>query len=282
LTKLLPLLFIILWASAFVSSKFIVVDATPFASLALRYGFVTAGFFCFALFIRERFAGRPGDIAAACMIGVLFHGVSIGSVFYSVSIGLPTGIAALINSLQPVLTSLLAGPLLGEKVTWRQWLGIVLGFTGVVLVLGLDVGVSLPTLGVISSVIGLAALTSATLWQKKMSDRLSLPVTNVYQAFAAFIFYLLATLAFEDSVINFTSGFVMAMGWQILCVSFGAFTILLYLLKTGSASKTSALFFLVPPVSIFMAWLLLGEQVTRMDLLGLLIATVGVYLATRK
>ena len=282
MSKLLPLVFIVLWASAFVSSKFIVTDATPFASLAFRYAIVGAVFICVTLFLRESLRGRRQDIAATCMIGVLFHGVSIGSVFFAVSIGLPTGIAALINSLQPILTSVLAGPLLGEKVTWRQWVGILLGFCGVTIVLGLDVGADLPTLGVISAVIGLAALTTATLWQKKMSDRLPLSVANVYQALAAGLFHLLIMLIFEDGMISFTEGFILAMGWQIIAVSFGAFTILLYLLKTGSASRTSALFFLVPPVSIFMAWALLGEAVTAFDLLGLLIATGGVYLATRK
>ena len=98
----------------------------------------------------------PGDIGAASVIGVLFHGVSIGSVFFAVSVGLPAGIAALINSIHPILTNALAGPLLGERVSLRQWVGIVLGFGGVVVVLGLDVGANLPAAGVMAAIAGLS------------------------------------------------------------------------------------------------------------------------------
>ena len=119
MARLLPFIFIILWASAFVSSKIIVADATPFAALSLRYVIVTAGFLLVAAMWWETLRAAPGDIGVASVIGVLFHGVSIGSVFFAVSVGLPAGIAALVNSIHPILTNVLAGPLLGERVGFR-------------------------------------------------------------------------------------------------------------------------------------------------------------------
>ena len=97
----------------------------------------------------------------------MFHGFYLGGVFFSVSKGLPTGIAALIVTLQPILTNALAGPVLNEKVTWKQWVGVFLGFIGAALVLGFDIGKTLPTIGIISSFVALFAITSSTLWQKK-------------------------------------------------------------------------------------------------------------------
>ena len=176
---------------------------------------------------RENLRAAPGDIGAAALIGVLFHGVSIGSVFFAVSVGLPAGIAALINSIHPILTSALAGPLLGERVSLRQWVGIVLGFGGVVVVLGLDVGANLPAAGVMAAIAGLFALSAATLWQRKRANHLSLTVTNFYQAAAAGLFHLAVMALIETPAVTVTLPFVVSLGWQIMAISFGAFTILL-------------------------------------------------------
>ena len=276
-----PFLFVILWSSAFITSKIIVQDASPFASLAFRFAIVTAGFFCFAAFLKESLLASRKDMLEAAGTGILFHGLYLGGVFFAISKGMPAGLSALIVSLQPVLTGALAGPVLGEQVTWRQWLGIALGFGGAALVLGLDVGGELPLVGLIATAVSLLAVTAGTLWQKRLSGRLPLSVSNMYQAMAACLFHLVVMLAIEDAFLAFTPSFMMAMGWQILAVSFGAFTILMYLIKAGSASQTATLFFLVPPVSAVMGWLFVNERLTATDITGLLIATIGVYVATR-
>ena len=162
--------------------------------------------------------------------GILFHGLYLGGVFYSISKGFPVGITALIVCLQPILTAILAGPLLNEVVTWRQWIGIILGFLGTLIVLGFDGGKELPVVGIVASFIALAAVTAGTLWQKTLSEDLPLSVSNTYQAFSASCFHLIVALALGDWFINLTLGFVLSMGWQILAVSFGAFTILMYLI----------------------------------------------------
>ena len=133
-----------------------------------------------------------------------------------------------------------------------------------------------------ASIVGLIAITSGTLLQRKIGIDIPLATSNFYQAFSAFIFLIIVTYVFENPFINFSSDFILSMSWQIIFVSFGAFTILQYLINTGTASRTSTLFFLVPPVSVIMAWAFLNEQMTIIDIVGLVIATIGVYIATRK
>ena len=195
---------------------------------------------------------------------------------------MPTGIAALIVTLQPVLTNALAGKFLKEKVSVKQWIGVILGFLGASLVLGLDIGTSLPTLGVVASFIALLAITTSTLWQKKISNNLPLSVSNMYQAIGGCLFHIFIIIIFADLYIDFTPTFLIAMSHQIILVSFGAFTILMYLIKNNSASKTVSIFFLIPPTTAIMAWLFLNEKLNSLDLIGFVVATLGVYIATRK
>ena len=213
--------------------------------------------------------------------GVLFHGLYLGGVFFSISKGMPTGIAALIVTLQPILTNALSGPILNEKVTSKQWIGVLLGFSGAILVIGLDIGSNIPMIGLIATIIALVAITSSTIWQKKLSNNLPLSVSNMYQALGGVTFHIIIIIFFAKPYINFTKTFIIAMSHQIFLVSFGAFTILMYLIKKNSASKTVSIFFLIPATSALMAWLFLNESLTNLDLLGFLITTIGVYIATR-
>ena len=277
-----PFLFVIFWSSAFVSGQIIVQSASPFASLSFRFMIVALGFIIFAKIFNEKIFVKKSLIYQSAVTGILFHGFYLGGVFFSYSVGLSATLSALIVGLQPVLTNILSGPILKEKVTFTQWMGILLGLIGTIFVIGLDVGKSIPILGIIASIVALIGATTATIWQKKFTNKLSLSVNNFYQALAAAIFLLFTSLLFEVSYINFTTSFILSMGWQIIMVSFGAFTILMYLIKIGSASKTSNLFFLVPPTTAIMAWFVLGEELYRNDLIGLMIASVGVFIATRK
>ena len=282
MTRLFPLIFIILWASAFVTSKAIVDDSSPFAALSFRFGLVSLGFFIFCVFTNSKIILSFNDFIKASIIGICFHGLYLGGVFYAISENLSVGITAIIVSLQPILTAIFAGPFLKELVTWKQWVGIMLGFFGTLLVIGMDIGESIPIIGLIASLIGLTAITSGTLLQRKIGGDIPLATSNLYQAFSAFIFLLMITFLFEKSFINFSLNFILSMSWQVIFVSFGAFTILQYLINTGTASRTATLFFLVPPVSVVMAWLFLNEKMTILDIGGLIIATLGVYIATRR
>ena len=279
--KIFPLIFVILWSSAFITTKPIIDNSDPFSALAFRFALVAFGFFIFSLYSKEKFLVNKKNFFESFFSGVLFHGFYLGGVFYSISIGMPTGIAALIVTLQPILTNALSGPILNEKVSAKQWMGVLLGFVGAALVLGFDIGSKIPVAGLVATIIALLAITFSTLWQKKLSNNLPLSVSNTYQALGGCVFHLLIIFLFVDPYIDFTQTFIIAMSHQIFLVSFGAFTILMYLIKNNSASKTVSIFFLIPATSAFMAWLFLNENLTNLDLIGFLITSIGVYIATR-
>ena len=281
MVRIFPIIFVLLWSSAFITTKPIIDNSDPFSALAFRFFFVALGFYLFSLYTKQTLITNRKNLVEAIFSGVLFHGFYLGGVFFSISLGMPTGIAALIVTLQPVLTNILSGPLLGEKVTLRQWLGVLFGFLGAMLVLGFDIGSTVPLFGLISTIIALLAITSSTIWQKKLSNNLPLSVSNFYQAVGGCLFHILIIILFAKPYINFNKIFILSMGHQIFLVSFGAFTILMFLIKKNSASKTVSIFFLIPATSALMAWFFLGESLTVTDLLGFLITSIGVYIATR-
>ena len=281
MTRIFPLIFIILWSSAFITTKPIVDNSDPFSALAFRFFFVAMGFYLFSLQSKQSIIINKKNLIESVSSGVLFHGLYLGGVFYSISIGMPTGIAALIVTLQPILTNILSGPILNEKVTIKQWIGILLGFTGASLVLGLDIGSDIPFLGLMATIIALLSITASTIWQKKLSKNLPLSVSNFYQALGGCLFHVLIIIFFAKPYIDFNKTFLLAMGHQIFLVSFGAFTILMLLIKQNSASKTVSIFFLIPTTSALMAWFFLNENLTNLDIIGFLITSIGVYIATR-
>ena len=282
MVRIFPLLFVVLWSSAFITTKPIVDNSDPYSALAFRFFFVALGFLAFSLYAKHKILVQKKNLIESVISGVLFHGFYLGGVFFSISIGMPTGLAALIVTLQPILTNLLSGPVLNEKITFKQWIGGILGFLGAALVLGWDIGSNIPIKGLIATIIALLAITSSTIWQKKLSYNLPLPVSNFYQAVGGCFFHILIIIFFVDPHIQFTKTFIIAMSHQIFLVSFGAFTILMFLIKKNSASKTVSVFYLIPPTSALMAWVFLNEKLNSFDLLGFFVATLGVYIATRK
>ena len=281
MTRIFPLIFVILWSSAFITTKPLIDNSDPFSALAFRFSIVTVGFFIFSLYSKQTIFISKKNFIESFFSGILFHGLYLGGVFFSISKGMPTGIAALIVTLQPVLTNALSGPILNEKVSIKQWVGVFLGFSGAVIVLGLDIGSNIPLSGLIATIIALIAITTSTIWQKKLSNNLPLSVSNMYQALGGTTFHFLVIIFFVKPYINFSQTFILAMCHQIFLVSFGAFTILMYLIKNNSASKTVSIFFLIPTTSALMAWLFLNETLTMIDVLGFLITSLGVYIATR-
>ena len=280
--RIYPFIFILLWSSAFITTKPIVDNSDPFSALAFRFFLVTIGFYFFSLYSKNSIIIKSDNLIESVLSGVLFHGFYLGGVFFSISIGMPAGIAALIVTLQPILTNVLSGPFLNEKISIKQWIGALLGFVGAILVLGFDLGSKIPFLGLVATVIALISITTSTIWQKKLSNKLPLSVSNFYQAAGGCLFHVLVVIFFAKPFINFSTTFILAMSHQIFLVSFGAFTILMFLIKKNSASKTVSIFFLIPAVSAFMGWFFLDEILTKIDLVGFLIASTGVYIATRK
>ena len=281
ISMLLPILFVVLWSSAFVTGKIIVVDASPSAALGLRFGVVTLGFLVYVFARGERFWINSQAFIEACVTGILFHGIYLTGIFHSVLNGVPAGSVALIVCLQPLLTGALAGCLFSEIVTYRQWFGLTLGFLGTALVVDISIEDFSHSVGIMWAFLGLLAVTTGTLLQKKFSGRVPLSTNNLYQAGVATVFHLIVITVLEPIRFNITSPLILAIGWQVVAVSFGAFSILMYLLARSSASETVAWLYLVPPLAAFFSWLILDEELSVVDLLGFLIVSLGVFLATR-
>ena len=283
MTKFFPIIFILLWSSAFITTLPIVLNSDPFSALAFRFFFVGISFYLITFFKKIKVSIKFKNLVNSFSTGILFHGFYLGGVFYAIFIGLPTGIVALIVTLQPILTNILARYILNENISLKQWVGVALGFTGAVMVIGYDAGSVLPTDGLIASIIALIAITTSTIWQKKVSNDIPIVVNNMYQAVGAVLFHIIIIIfIFEDPFVKINLEFLFAMSHQVFLVSLGAFSILMYLIKNNSASKTVSLFFLIPAVTATMAWIFLGENLSLVDVIGFIITSIGVFISTRK
>ena len=251
----------------------------------MRFGIVTFGFgvlyLIFFAIRRQKTWLTKSQMGHAAITGIFLHGFYLGGVFWALSHGLSSTLAALIASLQPIIISLLAGPILGEQISLRQWGGIIMGFSGAVIVIGWDSGTAVPAIALIICVCALGASVIGTFYQKRFGQDLPLVPANICQAFAATALHLLLLGLFEVPSITVSNAFIAGMAWQILAVSFGAYVMLLVLLQRGTANQTSSLLFLVAPVAALQAWLILGEQISVSDIIGLGLASCGVFIATR-
>jgi drug/metabolite transporter (DMT)-like permease len=283
---ILPLVFVGLWSSAFVTAKVGVQYATPFAMLMLRFGIVSCLFGLIMLLARlwrktPQTAPDKPVIALTALVGLLLHGIYLGSVFFALTRGLPAGIAALIVSLQPLLASGLAIILFDEKLRPAQIIGMLAGIVGVVLVLLPKMGGVLPVIGLVSVTIGLGAVTGGTLLQKKIGGRIDLLTGNLIQSVAATAFFLVICATIEPPVIDWQPPFLMALAWLVLMVSMGAYLILMVMIQRDSMAAVSSLMFLVPPVTAIIAAIGFDEPLTLLGVIGFCVTSAGVYLVTR-
>lgn len=275
-------MFVLLWSTGFIGAKYGLPYAEPFTLLALRLLIAAALLGALAVLTRSAAPCSPAQYARSAISGVLLHTAYLGGVFWAIDHGMPAGVAAVVVSLQPVLVAALAGVLLGERLLTIQWAGLVLGIIGVVLVLtpGLSAG-GLTVTGVVACVIALSGGTLGTLHQKRYGDGIPLLTGTAVQYAAASLVLLAAALTTETMTIRWTPQFVGAMVWLVLVLSLGAVLLLLFLLRRGSASGVSTLFYLVPPATAIEAYLVFGEELAPLSVLGVVVATVGVALALR-
>ena len=279
--NIIPTIFVILWSSAFITSKIIVDDAPPFLSLSIRFGIVALLFFLFFIFFSKDKYISLKAFKNASISGLLFHGLYLGGVFFALSKGISTTLIALIVSLQPILTSILAKIHLKETLTNFQWIGILLGFSGATIIIVSDLIDGLTAVAFFAGIVGLFSSSLGIIWQKKIGSDLSLSGSNFIQALSASIFHILLALCYEEFLINFSNNFILAMLWQIFAVSLGAFLILMWLLANNKANETSTLFFLVPPISALLSFLILEETFTSFDFFGLLLSCLGVFMVSK-
>ncbi|HIC82444.1 MAG TPA: DMT family transporter [Kiloniellaceae bacterium] len=271
--------FVLLWSTGFIGAKLGLPHAEPLTFLALRFVIAAALLALLALATGAPWPRGWRNLAHLCVAGLLLHGVYLGGVFASIDRGVEAGVSALIVGIQPVLVAALAGAVLGERVSPRQWLGLVLALLGVALVVWRKLGAGLGTAeGVALSLLALCGITIATLYQKRFCAEMDLRSGSVIQYLAAAAGCGLFAAAFEQGQIAWTGDFVLALAWLVLVLSLGAVSLLYWLIQRGQASRVSSLFFLAPPVTALIAWPLFGETFGPLALLGMALTMLGVAL----
>jgi len=278
LARFAPVLFVLLWSTGFVGAKYGLPYADPFIFLSVRVLIAGLILFAVAAVMKSPIAIGVSAITRSSLIGFFLHACYLGGVFYSISKGLPAGVAAVVTSLQPVLVSVLAVRVLGEQLRFKQVVGLLLGLIGVVLVLGPSLEQDIPVSGVIGILVALIGSTAATLLQKKIGADVPLIAGTAYQYLASGFILALAAIATGGTRIEWSGQFIVAFVWLIAVLSVGAILLLLWLLNSGSAASVSSLLYLVPPATALEAFLLFGEKVNTQGFLGIGITALGVWL----
>jgi len=272
-----PAVFVVLWSTGFIGARLGLPHAEPMTFLAVRFALVAGLLIAFSLAVRAPWPRGRREIFHIAVAGLLVHGVYLGGVFASIDHGVETGVSALIVGLQPLLVAALALPFLGERLTLRQWAGLLLGLAGVALVITrkLEVGLGTPV-GMALSVLALFGLTLGTLYQKRFCSHMDLRTGNAVQLSAACIATGAIAWAFETGRIEWTGSFIFALAWLVFVLSLGAFSLLFLMIRRGAAVQVSSLLYLVPPVTALFGWWLFDEAFGPLALLGMAVAVIGV------
>jgi drug/metabolite transporter (DMT)-like permease len=280
---IMPPAFVVLWATGFIVARLIAPYADPVTFLVLRCALASAVMAAIAVVCRVAWPRTLLGWRDPLIAGALLHGFYLSAVFWAVKQGMPAGIAALLAGLQPLLTALLSGPVLGERVSGPRWLGIMLGFAGAALVIGGKLGGTMPysirEVGVCFA--GVLCVTAGTLWQKRTGHRIDLRTgTSIQYLGALMVMVPLAALT-ESGHIEPAPEFWIGLLWAVFGLSIGAVGLLLILIRRGAVAGVAALMYLVPPVSALMGYALFGETLGPVQISGMVLATIGVAIASR-
>ncbi len=287
LIRLMPAVFVVIWATGFIVARYGMPHAPPFSFLLLRYAFSVACFLPWIVLARVAWPRTGLEWLHLGVTGVLMHGGYLGGVWAAVKGGMGSGLSALIVGIQPVLTAIwLAGMGgAGARVSARQWSGLLLGFAGLVLVVWRKLTQGAPGDHVTAAnlswaVLALLSITAGTLYQKRFVRPCDVRTANTVQLLAAAL--VTAPLAWlEPESVQWNGQVVGALAWSVLGLTLGGSSLLYLLIQRGAAASVASLMYLVPPTTAVMAWLLFGEPITATTLAGIAMTAFGVSLVVR-
>jgi len=282
--RVFPALFVLLWATGFIGARYAMPWAEPFTFLSVRFT-IACAIFAAAQAVLRRPSVAPAQVPHAVIAGALIHGVYLGGVFWAVRNGMPAGLSALLVGFQPIITTLLARPVLGEIVTMRHWVALGAGLAGAVIVLWpkLDVagsGIDASNLG--ACLAGVIAMALGTVWQKRFVKGADLVASTTLQYVGGAAMTGVAALLFEHGRFELTGELVFATVWLVLVLSVGAIFLLMVLIDRGAVSGVASLFYLVPSVTALIAYVLFGETLTLVQIGGMAITAAAVAAATSR
>jgi drug/metabolite transporter (DMT)-like permease len=276
-----PAIFVVLWSTGFIGTKYVLRGAEPLTYLAIRMAVVVALMAVIALIARPQWPDRAG-IGHSIVAAILVHGFYLGGTAIAIAHSIPAGLSALIPGLQPILTSTLANRWFGERVTPLQWGGLLLGLTGVVLILHNRPMSGDAGWGWLASGVSLVSITLGTLYQRRYCGKIDWRSGNLVQYVAVTIFYVAAAWLFETNEVHWTREFVLALAWLAIMLSIGSIGLLYWLIRRSAATSVASLFYLVPGVTAVMAYLLFGEQLDKVAITGMVACAAAVFLVNRR
>jgi len=276
-----PAVFVVLWSTGFIATKYVVHNAEPLTYLAIRMALVVSLMAVIAGIARPRWPDRTG-IAHSIAAGILVHGFYLGGTAVAIAHSIPAGLSALIPGLQPILTSTLANRWLGERVTPLQWTGLLLGLAGVVLILHDRPMSGEAGWGWLASGVSLVSITLGTLYQRRYCGQIDWRAGNLVQYIAVTIFFAIGAWLFEAHVVHWTPEFVLSLAWLVVVLSIGSIGLLYWLIRRSAATSVASLFYLVPAVTAVMAYVLFGERLDNVAVIGMVACAAAVLLVNRR
>jgi drug/metabolite transporter (DMT)-like permease len=276
-----PAIFVVLWSTGFIATKYVLNSAEPLTYLTIRMAVVVAMMAVIVVAARPLWPDRAG-IFHSVVAGILVHGFYLGGTAVAIAHSIPAGLSALIPGLQPILTSTLANRWLGERVTALQWAGLLLGLAGVALILhhrpmGGEAG-----WGWLASGVSLVSITLGTLYQRRYCNKIDWRAGNLVQYIAVTIFFAIGAGLFEQRVVHWTREFVLSVAWLAVVLSIGSIGLLYWLIRRSAATSVASLFYLVPVVTALMAYVLFDERLDLVAVIGMIACAAAVFLVNRR
>lgn len=275
-----PAVFVVLWSSGFIGTKYALSGAEPLTFLTIRMVYVSVLLAVIVAVIRPAWP-RGAEIGHSIVAGLLVHGFYLAGVSIGIYHSVPAGLSALIPGLQPILTSTLANRWLGERVTLLQWAGLVLGLSGVLLVLHTrsmtgDIG-----WGWFATGVALVSITIGTLYQKRHCSKIDWRTGNLVQFTACGVMYAIGALLFETREVIWSKEFILGVSWLVIALSIGSISVLYWLIRRAAATQVASLFYLVPATTALMAYVLFDERLDWLGIVGMAVCAAGVFLVNK-
>jgi drug/metabolite transporter (DMT)-like permease len=276
-----PAIFVVLWSTGFIGTRYVLNNAEPLTYLAIRMAFVVGLMAIIVAVARPKWPDRTG-IGHSIVAGLLVHGFYLAGTAVAIAHSIPAGLSALIPGLQPILTSTLANRWLGERVTPLQWTGLLLGLAGVALILHDRPMSGEAGGGWLASGVSLVSITLGTLYQRRYCNAIDWRAGNLVQYIAVAIFFGLGAWLFETNVVHWTTEFMLALVWLAVVLSIGSIGLLYWLIRRSAATSVASLFYLVPAVTSLMAYVLFGERLDAIAIGGMAACAAAVFLVNRR
>jgi drug/metabolite transporter (DMT)-like permease len=276
-----PAVFVVLWSTGFVGTKYVIHNADPLTYLAIRMAVVVVLMAIICAIVRPAWPNRR-EIGHSIIAGILVHGFYLGGTAVAISLSIPAGLSALMPGLQPLLTSTIANRWLGERVTPLQWGGLLLGLAGVALILHDRPISGQAGWGWIASIFSLISITLGTLYQRRYCGRIDWRSGNLVQYAAVTVFFTIGAFLFEQRTVHWTAEFILALAWLAVVLSIGSIGLLYWLIRHQAATSVASLFYLVPAVTSVMAYFLFDERLDAVAIAGMVACAAAVFLVNRR